>query len=299
VEKRRNNDQQPELPLQQKQSAKPRSPTVEAGPTRKRHRRLTSQTVSEKSEPPRFTAAKKKHSNSACIQKSEQRPISSPIRRQLLFNALMAGPGAGWRIPWLGQLATDSERHTWTADEINAAVADDIEWVSKERPFAPNSLDNLARDGRLAADPAVRKDFFRLCDIVDELVATQKDLVNDTVRRRYHALWGLMRLQRKPISRCHSASAAAYTAYLQEMLAVKLAKAESVAEPSVEQAPNGAPGPAGVSEPLSAAEQFGTAWAVLVYEADFHTIDALVRRSSSTGIPIQSLIDAAIQNFLR
>lgn len=160
--------------------------------------------------------------------------LSGSLERwQLLLNVLRYG--GGWREQWFRQLAEDSARFGWTIALIYAEVANDVEAVKIARNLEPGSLDNVAGAGRLAAHPDVRGEFVRLCAIVDEVWVLEKNLVYKTVRRRYHMLENLMRLQREPSDRCHAVSASAYKEYLQRQLPDKFADENASSKPPIEQ----------------------------------------------------------------
>ena len=120
---------------------------------------------------------------------------------------LMGIAGQGSREAWSRERAENEIRKAATT----AIFADHIK---TERSFA-----NLVAEGMLAADPAVRDHVPRLIALRDEIWSKDPEFLRSALHGPSQILIDLMRRQKRPSERHHTASAAAYLAYLRRRFA--------------------------------------------------------------------------------
>jgi hypothetical protein len=135
-----------------------------------------------------------------------------------------------------------------------------------------------------------------LIEIRDEVWAKHKNLATRTVKRRYHALADLMRRQRDPSSRHHSATTSAYVRYLKAKPARKPVGTQLARDPTRNNKQHASRSSASGSAHAPGAGNDGVA---IVYEPDATTFKELAQKSFLTGLSMHRLIHDAVLNSLR
>jgi hypothetical protein len=124
------------------------------------------------------------------------------------------------REEFLIGIAEQSSREAWSREKAESEVrkaatkAAFADHITTERSFA-----NLVAEGILATDPAVRAHVPRLIALRDEIWSKDPGFLRSSLHGPSQTLIDLMRRQKRPSERHHTASADAYLAYLRRRFA--------------------------------------------------------------------------------
>ena len=146
------------------------------------------------------------------VMKRPRKPVLPLVQTRLA--------GERKREEFLIGIAERSSREAWSREraenEIRKAATTAIfaDHIKTERSFA-----NLVAEGMLAADPAVRDYVPRLIVLRDEIWSKDPEFLRSALHGPSQTLIDLMRRQKRPSERHHTASAAAYLTYLRRRFA--------------------------------------------------------------------------------
>ena len=148
---------------------------------------------------------------------SPRKPRSN-FRSQPLLQTRQAGDR--WRERWLEKLALESAAQAWSLEAATIAAQDGALDASLAGHLRTRSAVNeLIRQGRLAAHPAVRSEFQRLMQLRDEIWKLDPGFLRQTLHGPSQVLQDLMQRQCTASERHHVVTPATYLRYLRNRFA--------------------------------------------------------------------------------